>query len=96
MVESQHKMLTEKLGISQLAAIIGVSMGGIQTFQWAVSYPGFAKHIIPIIGSPRPSGYDLMLYNLYSKIIEADSAFNHGNYTVNPQIVPAAMLMQLC
>ena len=95
MVESQRKMLTEKLGISQLAAIIGVSMGGIQTFQWAVSYPGFAKHLIPIIGSPRPSGYDMMLYNMYSKIIEADSAFNHGNYTVNPQIVPAAMLMQL-
>jgi len=95
MVESQHQFLIKNLGISQLAAIVGVSMGGIQTFQWAVCYPGFARHLIPIIGSPRPSGYDLMLYNMYSKMIEADSAFNHGHYTVNPPIVPAAMLLQM-
>jgi homoserine O-acetyltransferase len=95
MVESQHQLLTQKLGISQLAAVIGVSMGGMQTFQWAASYPGIARHFIPIIGSPRPSGYDLMLYNLDRKIIEGDSAFNHGNYTVNPVLAPAAMLMQI-
>jgi homoserine O-acetyltransferase len=95
MVESQHKMLTQKLGISQLVAVIGVSMGGMQTFQWAASYPAIAKHFIPIIGSPRPSGYDLMLYNLDRKIIEGDSAFNHGNYKVNPILAPAAMLLQI-
>jgi homoserine O-acetyltransferase len=83
------------MGITQLSAVIGISLGGIQTFQWAVSYPGFAKHIIPIIGSPKPSGYDLMLYNTDYRIIEADSAFNHGRYTVNPPIVPAAMLLQM-
>jgi len=95
MVESQHVFVTQNLGITHLAAIMGASLGGIQTFQWAVSYPGFATHIIPIIGSPKPSAYDLMLYSLDARIIEADSAFNHGNYTVNPQIIPAAMLVQM-
>ncbi|HZY35663.1 MAG TPA: alpha/beta fold hydrolase [Mucilaginibacter sp.] len=94
MVETQHQLLA-KLGISQLTAVIGISMGGMQTFQWAASYPGIARHFIPIIGSPRPSGYDLMLYNLDRKIIEGDSAFNHGNYTVNPVLAPAAMLLQM-
>jgi homoserine O-acetyltransferase len=95
MVESQYQLLTQKLGIAHVHAIMGISMGGIQTFQWAVSYPDFTDTLIPIVGSPQPSSYDLMLYNTYLSIIEADSAFNHGNYTVNPDITPANMLWEL-
>jgi homoserine O-acetyltransferase len=88
-------MLTQKLDIHHLHAIIGVSLGGIQTFQWAVSYPGFAGRLIPVEGSPQPTGYDLILYNTVRKIIEKDSAFNSGNYRTNPAITPANMLMQM-
>jgi homoserine O-acetyltransferase len=95
MVESQHQLLAKKLGIAHVHAIMGISMGGIQTFQWAVSYPDFTDCLIPVVGSPQPSSYDLMLYNTLRKDIEADSAFNHGNYTVNPNIVPANMLWEL-
>jgi homoserine O-acetyltransferase/O-succinyltransferase len=94
MVESQHRLLTRKLGIGRLHAIMGISMGGMQAFQWAVSYPGFAARIIPIVGSPRLSSYDLMGYSIFRKIIEADTAFNNGNYSVNPVIAPAAMLIE--
>ncbi|HET7002149.1 MAG TPA: alpha/beta fold hydrolase [Puia sp.] len=41
MVESQHVFLTAHLHIDHLYAVSGVSMGGMQSFQWAVSYPGF-------------------------------------------------------
>src|ERR1044072_1224058 len=34
MVASQHKLLTEHLGISHVVAVIGPSMGGMQTLQW--------------------------------------------------------------
>ena len=95
MVASQHELLTKKLGITHVKAITGISMGGIQTFQWAVSYPDFASALIPIVGSPQPSSYDLMLYNTFRNIVDADSAFNHGNYTVNPNIVTAKMLWEL-
>ena len=95
MVASQHELLTKKLGITHLQAVMGISMGGIQTFQWAVSYPDFMSRLIPLVGSPQPSSYDLMLYNTFRMTLEADSAFNHGRYTVNPNIVQANMIWQL-
>jgi len=94
MVESQHEMLTKSMGIKHLYAIMGISMGGIQAFQWAVSYPDFAYKIIPMVGTPQPTSYDLMGYNIYRKIIENDTAFNHGNYKVNPVIPAASMLLE--
>jgi len=92
MVNSQHQLLTAKFGIAHVRAIMGISMGGIQTFQWAVSYPDFMDNLIPIVGSPQPGGYDLMMMNVLRRIIESDPGFDHGNYKVNPNIVTANML----
>lgn len=94
MVESQYRLLINKLGIVHVHAVMGISMGGIQTFQWAVSHPYFMDVLIPIVGSPRPSSYDLMGYNIYRRVIEENPGFNHGNYKVNPIIVPAVMLSE--
>lgn len=94
MVESQYQLLTRFFGIQHLHAIMGISMGGIQTFQWGISYPKFASVLIPIVGTPQPSSYDLMGYNIFRKIIETDADFKHGNYTTNPVIAPAAMLLE--
>src|SRR6476469_9350919 len=38
MVTSQFKLLTEHLGINHVVAVIGPSMGGMQTLQWGVSH----------------------------------------------------------
>ncbi len=95
MVTSQHELIAKKFGISHVYAIMGISMGGIQTFQWAVSYPGFTGRLIPIVGSPRPSSYDLMLYYTLRRAIEDAPAFAKGRYKVNPNIVAANMLWEL-
>jgi len=70
MVESQHAMLL-KLGITHLRAVMGISMGGIQTFQWVTAYPDFMDLAVPIVGSPRPSSYDMMYYNSGIQTLQA-------------------------
>lgn len=70
MVRHQHRLLTETLGISSLKAVVGISMGGMQAFEWAVSYPGFAEKIVPIVGSPRLAVYDIVLWETDLRILE--------------------------
>jgi homoserine O-acetyltransferase len=95
MVQSEHALATRSLGISHVKAVMGISMGGIQTFQWAVSYPDFMDDLVTIVGSPKPTSYDLMLYTTYRTIIDSDAGFNHGDYKTNPNIPLANMLWEL-
>jgi pimeloyl-ACP methyl ester carboxylesterase len=41
MVESEHRLVTEVLRLGHLHAVMGLSMGGMQAFEWAVVYPDF-------------------------------------------------------
>lgn len=43
------------LGINHLRAVIGWSMGGGQTFQWATQYPDFMDLAIPFCGAAKTS-----------------------------------------
>ena len=92
MVESQYVLLTAHLHIDHLYAVSGVSMGGMQSFQWAVSYPGFADKIIPISGSPQLNVPDLLLWNGELQGIQNDTAYHNGNYTGHPPI-PSVTIM---
>lgn len=84
MVASQYRLLTEKLNIHHLAAVVGVSMGGMQAFQWAVSYPDFMDKIIPIVGTPQLSTYDLLLWNGLLESMKRDTAYRQGHYKETP------------
>jgi homoserine O-acetyltransferase len=44
-VNAEHEMLTDSLHLTHVHAVMGFSMGGMQAFQWAVSYPEFMDKI---------------------------------------------------
>ena len=90
MVETQHALLTRVLHINHLKAVMGISMGGMQTFQWIVSYPAFMDYAIPIVGSPQLAPYDMLHWQTQIDAIENDAAWNHGDYTKNPARVAEA------
>jgi homoserine O-acetyltransferase len=70
MVHSQHRLLTQRLGIEHVRAVIGISMGGMQTFEWMVAYPEFMDRAVPIIGSPQLAAADLLLWQAQLGTIE--------------------------
>src|SRR5882724_248426 len=81
MVESEHRLLTEVLHISHLRAVIGISMGGMQTFEWMLAYPEFMDLGIPIVGSPQSTSFDKLLWTAQIDALELDPAWNNGNPT---------------
>src|SRR5690348_7575119 len=52
-VEAVHHLLVDELKVSHLRALIGFSMGAQQAFQWAVSYPEFARRIVATSGTAK-------------------------------------------
>lgn len=73
MVRAQHRFLIRELRLDHVYAVSGLSMGGMQTFQWIASYPDFMDKAIPIVGSPKLTSYDLLLWKTELSLIDTPS-----------------------
>ncbi len=93
LVRAQHEVLTRYLGLERLHAVIGISMGGMQAFQWTTFRPGFAQKIVPIMGTPRASSTDVALYDAGLRALDAADAVRNGE-TPGPETL--AVLLALC
>jgi homoserine O-acetyltransferase/O-succinyltransferase len=89
MVSAEHRVATETLQLDHVLAVMGVSMGGMQTFEWTVDFPGFMDKAVPIVGTPQQTAYDLLNWDLLGRAIESDPAYNHGDYTKQPPLALA-------
>jgi homoserine O-acetyltransferase/O-succinyltransferase len=85
MVEAQHRMLTEGLGIAHMRLIMGTSMGCMHSFVWGETYPDFASALMPLACEPvELAGLNRMWRQLAINGIEADPAWRGGNYATEP------------
>jgi homoserine O-acetyltransferase len=87
MVRSQHRLMTEKFGVRKLHAVIGISMGGMQTFEWITAFPDFMKKAVPIIGSPKLTSADLLLWQAELDAIEAVRTAGGDPRTAMPAVL---------
>jgi len=81
MVDLQHKLVVETLHIRRLHAILGMSMGGMNAWQWAEAYPDAMDGVMPVVSLPiRVSGRNLIWRRLAISYITQDPDWQGGNY----------------
>jgi len=95
MVNAEYRLAAETLGLKHLHAVMGVSMGGMQTFEWMVDYPDFMDEAIPIVGSTKLTGYDLLLWAAEEDALKQDPAWKSGRYTEKPALGEVQTIHQM-
>lgn len=85
MVESQHRLVTEKFGLRKLWCVSGASMGGMQALQWAASHPEMVERVAAIVPLGRVTPWTLGITRSMRELIMLDPAWDHGNYASQPE-----------
>src|SRR5438132_11387663 len=69
MVASQHRLLTQHLGIARVVAVVGPSMGGMQVLQWGVSHPDFMDSLVAMVPLARTPAWSVVVMEASRKAI---------------------------
>jgi homoserine O-acetyltransferase len=78
-VESQAR-LADRLGITQFAAVMGGSLGGMQAMQWALSYPERVRHVLAIASAPHLTAQNIAFNDVARSAILTDPDFHGGDF----------------
>lgn len=78
-VDSQARLL-DQLGITQLAAVIGGSLGGMQALQWTIAYADRVRHALIIASAPNLTAQNMAFNEVARQAIITDPEFHNGDY----------------
>ena len=78
-VNSQAR-LADFLGIQQLAAVLGGSLGGMQALQWSIAYPNRIRHALVIASAPNLTAQNIAFNEVARQAIITDPEFYVGEY----------------
>lgn len=94
MVDAQHRLLTEKLGVAHLRLVMGTSMGGMHSWVWAERYPDFMDGVVPLASAPAQiAGRNRMIRRMAMDNVRNDPVWQNGDYASTPPGMRAAMQM---
>jgi homoserine O-acetyltransferase len=86
MVDAHYRLLTEHLKVKHLRAVIGNSMGGMETWIFATKYPDYMDVAVPMACLPTAmSSRNWMLRRLITDSIRNDPDWKNGEYTQQPR-----------
>ena len=86
-IVSVQKKLVEHLGIERLLCVSGGSLGGMNTLDWAMAWPGMVSSIIPVSTSARLSPQGIAFSEVERQAIVRDPKWKRGEY--DPEDPPA-------
>ena len=78
-VHSQARVL-DALGIDQLAAVMGGSLGGMQALSWTLQYPDRVRHALVIASSPNLNAENIAFNEVARRAIVTDPDFHGGHF----------------
>jgi len=94
MVEAEHRLLTDGLGVNHLRLAMGTSMGGMHTWLWASRFPDFADAWMPLASVPgQISGRNRAWRRVVIDAIRNDPHWVNGDYTTQPPSLRTAAEM---
>ena len=85
-VQAQAR-LVERLGITQLAAVMGGSLGGMQALSWSIQYPERVRHAVVIASAPNLNAENIAFNEVARRAIVTDPDF-HGGHFYEHGVVP--------
>ena len=84
-----HRALVAHLGITQLHAVVGGSLGGMQALQWALTYPAELTNAVVIAASSRLTAQNIAFSAVGRQAIMRDENFLGGRFAseqTNPDV----------
>jgi homoserine O-acetyltransferase len=86
-VDAQARLL-DALGIDQLAAVLGGSLGGMQALSWTLRHPMRVRHCVAVATAPNLSAQNIAFNEVARRAIVTDPDF-HGGHYLRHGVVPA-------
>jgi homoserine O-acetyltransferase len=87
MVEAEHAIVSQALGVRQLRLVMGTSMGCMHSFLYAEMYPDGARAAMPLAcQAVALAGRNRLWRKMAVDAIEADPAWKGGDYTAQPTL----------
>lgn len=91
MVDAQHRLVTEGLGIKRLRLVLGNSMGGMHAWVWGTRYPDAMDAIVPMASQPTDmASRNWMMRRMMIDAIKNDPDYKGGDYTTQPKAIQVA------
>src|SRR3954471_15879417 len=85
MVDAQHRLLTEGLGVNHLRLVMGTSMGCMHAWVWGERYPDFVDGLVPLACAPTQiAGRNRMMRKMLIDAIRDDPDWRGGDYETQP------------
>lgn len=72
--------LADELGITQFAAVMGGSLGGMQALAWSMQYPDRVRHAVVIASTAKLSAQNIAFNDVARQAILSDPDFHGGDF----------------